>query len=166
MKNDKGWMKNDEGWWFQAVEGFCRQTDGMTDEQTFVIWSNISLKMNMNDTKERFKAWEQYWWPKLSPNSSKKWSSNLIIYSTRLYPEGDDTIFRFWFSVCHVTSLLSALVNPILYGYFNKVSETYSVQTKIIMKQVYLFQQIDFIIRDSGESFITYIAVSEMKNYL
>ena len=38
MKNDEGWMKNDEGsgmndeeWWFQAVEGFCRRTDGRTD---------------------------------------------------------------------------------------------------------------------------------------
>ena len=45
MKNDEGWMKNDEGWgmndegwgmndegWrFQAVEGFCRQTDRQTN---------------------------------------------------------------------------------------------------------------------------------------
>ena len=25
--NDEGWGINDEGWQFQAVEGFCRQTD-------------------------------------------------------------------------------------------------------------------------------------------
>ena len=31
MKDDEGWMKDDEGWWFQAVEGFCRRTDGRTD---------------------------------------------------------------------------------------------------------------------------------------
>ena len=37
MKNDEVWMKDewrmmkDEGWWFQAVEGFCFQTDGQTD---------------------------------------------------------------------------------------------------------------------------------------
>ena len=31
MKNDEGWMMNDEGWWFQAVEGFCRQTNERTD---------------------------------------------------------------------------------------------------------------------------------------
>ena len=24
---DEGWMMIDEGWWFQALEGFCRQTD-------------------------------------------------------------------------------------------------------------------------------------------
>ena len=24
-------MKIDEGWWFQAVEGFCRQTNRWTD---------------------------------------------------------------------------------------------------------------------------------------
>ena len=34
LKDDEGWMKNDEGWWFQAVEGFCRQTDWLTDEWT------------------------------------------------------------------------------------------------------------------------------------
>ena len=46
MKNDEGWMKNDEGWkmndeggWFQAVEGFCRQTNGQT---TFVIVESLS----------------------------------------------------------------------------------------------------------------------------
>ena len=28
---DEWWMMNDEGWCFQAVEGFCRQTDRRTD---------------------------------------------------------------------------------------------------------------------------------------
>ena len=37
------------------------------------------------------------------------------------YPEGDDSLFRAWFCLCHITSLLSALANPILYGYFNEV---------------------------------------------
>ena len=31
MKNDEGWRLNDEEWRFQAVEGFCRRTDGRTD---------------------------------------------------------------------------------------------------------------------------------------
>ena len=39
MKDDEGWWSvneewwrmNDEGWWFQAVEGFCRQTNAWTD---------------------------------------------------------------------------------------------------------------------------------------
>ena len=31
MMKDEWWRMNDEGWWFQAVEGFCRQTDGRTD---------------------------------------------------------------------------------------------------------------------------------------
>jgi len=30
-KNEEWWRMNDEGWWFQAVEGFCRQTNGWTD---------------------------------------------------------------------------------------------------------------------------------------
>ena len=34
MMKDEWWMKNDEGWWVQAVEGFCRQTDRMTDRRT------------------------------------------------------------------------------------------------------------------------------------
>ena len=29
MKNDDGCKMNNEGWWFQAVEGFCRQTGGL-----------------------------------------------------------------------------------------------------------------------------------------
>ena len=40
MMKDKGWMMNDEGWWFQAVEGFCWQTDWQTNEWTFV---NVEL---------------------------------------------------------------------------------------------------------------------------
>ena len=31
MKNDEGGRMNDEGWWYQAVEGFCWQTDEQTD---------------------------------------------------------------------------------------------------------------------------------------
>ena len=31
IKNDEWWRLNDEEWWFQAVEGFCRRTDGRTD---------------------------------------------------------------------------------------------------------------------------------------
>ena len=38
MKNDEGWMKIDEGWWFQAVEGFCRQTDERTDEHWWLLF--------------------------------------------------------------------------------------------------------------------------------
>lgn len=41
--------------------------------------------------------------------------------SSSLYPEGDDNLFRTVFCVCHLLSLGSALVNPVLYGYFNKV---------------------------------------------
>ena len=31
IKNYEGWRMNDEGWWFQAVKGFCWQTDRQTD---------------------------------------------------------------------------------------------------------------------------------------
>ena len=31
MMMDEWRMMKDEGWWFQAVEGFCRQTDRRTD---------------------------------------------------------------------------------------------------------------------------------------
>ena len=44
MKNDKGWMKNDEGWWFQAVDGFCRQTDEQqTDKQTNICECRVAF---------------------------------------------------------------------------------------------------------------------------
>ena len=29
--NEEWWRMNDARWWFQAVEGFCRQTDKQTD---------------------------------------------------------------------------------------------------------------------------------------
>ena len=47
MKNDEGWKMNNEGWWFQAVEGFCPQTDKWTDGQTLAIveWL-LQLKIN------------------------------------------------------------------------------------------------------------------------
>ena len=31
MKGYEGWMKIDEGWWFQAVGGFCRLTNRLTN---------------------------------------------------------------------------------------------------------------------------------------
>ena len=31
VMKEKWRMMNDEGWWFQAVDGFCRQTNGRTD---------------------------------------------------------------------------------------------------------------------------------------
>ena len=36
-------------------------------------------------------------------------------------PDGDDSLFRSCFSACHLVGMLSALANPILYGYFNQV---------------------------------------------
>ena len=36
MKNDEGWMMKDEGWWFQAVEGFCRLTNGRTNRHLWL----------------------------------------------------------------------------------------------------------------------------------
>lgn len=47
----------------------------------------------------------------------------MYIFSSVSYPEGDDSLFRAWFCLCHITSLLSALANPILYGYFNEVGD-------------------------------------------
>ena len=59
MKNDEGWKMNDEGWWFQAVEGFCFQTDERTDGQTFAIVESLSrlkrwrkLEQKRSDTIE------------------------------------------------------------------------------------------------------------------
>ena len=43
MKNDEGRMMNDEGWWFQAVEGFCRQTDERTDERTDICECRVAF---------------------------------------------------------------------------------------------------------------------------
>jgi hypothetical protein len=43
-------------------------------------------------------------------------------FSTSEYPEGDDSLFRSWFSICHLVGMMSALANPILYGYYNQVS--------------------------------------------
>ena len=50
MKDDEGWMnysewwmKNDEGWWFQAVEGFCRLTDRLTDRQTDICDCRVAF---------------------------------------------------------------------------------------------------------------------------
>ena len=48
-------------------------------------------------------------------------SVTCLMTSSASYPDGDDTLFRAWFCVCHVICLLSALANPILYGYFNEV---------------------------------------------
>ena len=50
------------------------------------------------------------------------WYVCMYVFSSVSYPEGDDSLFRAWFCLCHITSLLSALANPILYGYFNEVS--------------------------------------------
>ena len=42
--------------------------------------------------------------------------------STSGFPDGDDSLFRSWFSICHLVGMMSALANPILYGYYNQVS--------------------------------------------
>ena len=47
------------------------------------------------------------------------------ISSTSALPEGDDSLFRSWFSICHLVGMLSALVNPVLYGYYNQVYALY-----------------------------------------
>ena len=52
MKNDEGWMKNDEGWWFQAVEGFCRHTDGRTD----ICDCRVAFATENNDTQNQRKV--------------------------------------------------------------------------------------------------------------
>ena len=44
-----------------------------------------------------------------------------IFYSTATHPEGDDSLFRIVFSICHLVGMSSALVNPIIYGFFNQV---------------------------------------------
>ena len=56
--------------------------------------------------------------------------------SSAAYPDGDDTLFRAWFCLCHITSLLSALANPILYGYFNEVC--------VNLKDSGMLQRLDF----------------------
>ena len=43
MENDEGWMINDAGWWFQAVDGFCRQTDEQTDRQTDICDCRVAF---------------------------------------------------------------------------------------------------------------------------
>ena len=50
MKSDEGWMKNDERWrmndavwWFQAVEGFCWQTDIRTNKQTDICDCRVAF---------------------------------------------------------------------------------------------------------------------------
>ena len=45
--------------------------------------------------------------------------------STEEYTEGDDSLFRISFCSLHIISLLSALANPILYGYYNKARKTF-----------------------------------------
>ena len=43
MKNDEWWRVNDEGWWFQAVEGFCRQTNRQTNERTDICDCRVAF---------------------------------------------------------------------------------------------------------------------------
>ena len=43
MKNVEGWRMKDEGWWFQAVEGFCRQTNERTNEQTDICDCRVAF---------------------------------------------------------------------------------------------------------------------------
>ena len=45
-------------------------------------------------------------------------------FSTESHPEGEDSLFRIVFSVCHLVGMSSALVNPIIYGFFNQVNKT------------------------------------------
>ena len=61
MKNDEEWWRlNDEGWWFKAVEGFCRQTNILTDEWTLhielrmgvmlpILWSPIIFNQKLSE---------------------------------------------------------------------------------------------------------------------
>ena len=42
-KNEEWWRMNDEGWWFQAVEGFCRQTDRQTNERTDICDCRVAF---------------------------------------------------------------------------------------------------------------------------
>ena len=60
------------------------------------------------------------------------WSRNFFLLiimvfnpSTEEYTEGDDGLFRISFCCLHIISLLSALANPILYGYYNKARKTF-----------------------------------------
>ena len=39
----EGWMKNDVGWWFQAVEGFCFQTDKRTNDRTDICDCRVAF---------------------------------------------------------------------------------------------------------------------------
>ena len=47
----------------------------------------------------------------------------MFLFSTPSYPKGDDILFRGWFSICHLVGMISALANPVLYGYYNSVGE-------------------------------------------
>ena len=47
-----------------------------------------------------------------------------VSFSTESHPEGEDSLFRIVFSVCHLVGMSSALVNPIIYGFFNQVNKT------------------------------------------
>ena len=43
MMNEEWWRMNGEGWWFQAVEGFCRQTNKQTDGRTDICDCRVAF---------------------------------------------------------------------------------------------------------------------------
>ena len=61
MKNYEGWRMNDDGCWFQAVEGFCRLTDKLTDGQTNRLCdcrvAFLTEKWEMLDVLEIWDLW-------------------------------------------------------------------------------------------------------------
>ena len=74
-----------------------------------------------------------------------------VCVSSAAYPEGDDNLFRAWFCVCHIISLLSALATPILYGYFNEVNN------QNIGGVINLSHSFTIMYRGSGASFVSWL---------
>ena len=48
---DEGWSMKHEGWWFQAVEGFCRQTDKRTNKRTDICDCRVAFATENIDTE-------------------------------------------------------------------------------------------------------------------
>ena len=76
--NEEWWKMNDEGWWFEAVEGFCFQTDGWTNGQTFAIVESLLRLINaLGPLLDDF--WEiSFDWQHFKPESASNTSHNLL----------------------------------------------------------------------------------------
>ena len=88
--------------------------------------NSLSVLLDLNLYKTIFRYFEMFNVCEVHIKvNTGTWKTNWIMLwlcvSSAVYPNGDDSLFRACFCLCHITSLLSALANPILYGYFNEV---------------------------------------------